>query len=175
MPTDFLSLLYAKLLRLYPPAHRERFSESMRQTFEDLRRHEEPGQKLYMKAFADTAAHIAAEHCRSTPAVAALVGMVFLGPFFLLNLIVVFRLEPYITWLRPDTHSNPLEWTIIAIVLLLMPAGAYVSMRPTFALHRIFWFNVLVAVFLLGVWVTLSYAIGEEIYRCEVLGIPNCD
>jgi hypothetical protein len=129
MPTDLISRLYSRLLRLYPAAHRERFSEPMRQTFADLRREAKLGRNTYLAAFADTAAHIAAEHFRSTPAFAALTGMACFGPFFLLNLIVVFRLEPYITWLRPDTHSNPLEWTIIVIALLLMPAGAYLSVQ----------------------------------------------
>ncbi len=147
----------------------------MRQTFADLRREPALGGRTYLTVFADTATHIAAEHFRATPAFAALAGMACFGPFFLLNLIVVFRLEPYITWLRPDTHSNPLEWTIIAIALLLMPAGAYLALRPTFALNRFFWFNAFVAVILVGIFLTLSYAIGEEVYRCEVLGIPNCD
>lgn len=52
--------------------------------------------------------------------------------------------------------------------------------RPVFAgvrpsPQRIYVLNGILAGVLLGAFLILSFALGGEIYRCEVLAIPNCD
>lgn len=41
--------------------------------------------------------------------------------------------------------------------------------------QRIYVLNGILAGVLLGAFLILSFALGGEIYRCEVLAIPNCD
>jgi len=175
MPTDRITRLYSWLLNLYPEAYRTHFADSMRQTFEDVRRYGRPGASFYLNAFGSAALSLGAEHFRGSPGIAAAAGLACLAPLLAMNAVVSLRLEPYLTWLRPDTHSNPREWTLIVIALLLMPLGAFLAARPLWTQRRFFWLNASLALALVVLFSLLSFGIGEEVYRCEVLGIPNCD
>jgi hypothetical protein len=102
---------------------------------------------------------------------AAFTGLLCLLPFAALNAIVATRFEPFFSLIRPGAHTSNTEWFLLAASLLVMPVGAYVALRKrTFYLA-----NIAAALFLLAVFTTLSLVLGEEIYRCEVLQIPNCD
>lgn len=101
----------------------------------------------------------------------ALLGLFCLLPFATLNAIVASRLEPFFSLIRPGEHTSPAELFLLATSLLLMPVGAYVALRKrTFYLA-----NIAAAILLLAVFTTLSLVLGEEIYRCEILQLPNCD
>ncbi len=111
---------------------------------------------------------------------AALTGAAFALPFLVLNAIVGARVEPFFSLLRPGVHTGPLEYPLLALVLLLLPVGATVALQPMLRpgvegrrSHPVA--NVLVAGTLIAVFAMLTVVLGEEIYRCEVLGIQNCD
>ena len=95
----------------------------------------------------------------------------FALPFLALNAVVASRIEPLFSLIRPDAHTSALEYALLATVLLLMPLGAFVALRR----ERLYAANVAVAVVLLGLFLAVATAPGVEIYRCDVLRIPNCD
>jgi hypothetical protein len=122
--------------------------------------------------------HMSAHPTRSAH-VAAVIGGLSALPFFTANAIVAQRIEPFFSVIRPGPHTSTFELVLLAVVLLCLPAGAYVAARPLFASNTrrpSAWIvNGTISVVLLVAFVVISTALGGEIYRCEVLGIPNCD
>jgi hypothetical protein len=120
----------------------------------------------------------------ATPRSAALVGIPFALPFVSLNAIAASRLEPFYTAFTAVGLDNVSGFgaglVIFASVFLLLPLGAFIALRPLlqgrtrgafgWAIAEIAVAAVLMALFLL-----VSVGLGEEIYRCEILQIPNCD
>lgn len=114
------------------------------------------------------------------PRMAAWTGLLFALPFWLLNLVVVKRLEPVFSWIRPGPHTSAQEYWALAVVLLLMPAGALIAMLPSLALEsnrqrRFYAVNCTIAVLLFIIFGVIATALGSEIYYCEYLQVPNCD
>ena len=105
------------------------------------------------------------------PRVAALVGLGLALPFVVLNAIVVTRLEPVYSMIPA---------VLLYTSVLLIGLGAVVTAWPTLwrgpdGRRRIYVVNALLAVVLSAVFVLLVVGLGEEIYRCDILDIPNCD
>jgi hypothetical protein len=113
------------------------------------------------------------------PSKAALVGALCTLPFLAANLIVVNRIEPFFSLIRPGLHTSAREYVLLAVVLLLLPVGAFIAARPIFGRpdgpRRFHAVNALLSLGLVLVFLTLAAALGSEIYRCDVLGVPNCD
>jgi hypothetical protein len=188
--------LYKKLLALYPRAFREVLGESMEQTFNDLfNEKRQTNQGVFgfvLWTFVETSGGIlqerilliiqeyAMKNITTNPRSAALVGLLFLAPFVLLNAIVGNRIEPFFSLIRPGLHTSPFEYILLVIVLLLIPVGSFIAIRPLFQRRaegkRIFYLvNIILAALLLMVFFVLVVALGSEIYRCDVRQIPNCD
>lgn len=113
------------------------------------------------------------------PRLAAFVGFLFASPFVIMNFIVALRLEPFYSYLGSFPAIRNAMFLPL-LLLLLFPIGAYIASRPM--LHKdatgrrkLFVINAIVAILLLVSFVVLFTALGEEMYRCEVLKIPNCD
>jgi hypothetical protein len=111
---------------------------------------------------------------------AALVGLLFIVPFALLNTIVANRIEPFFSLIRPGIHTSPLEYILLPIVLLLLPVGAFIAIRPMLrkgadVKRKLYLVNCTLATLLVIVFVLLSVGLGSDIYRCDILQIPNCD
>ncbi len=190
-------IFYKKLLALYPQAFREQFGESMEQTFNDLwnERQRQAKQRLFsfvLWMFVETSAGIIKEqvlvmkrggrmkNITTNPTSAALIGLLFIAPLIILNQIVGDRIEPFFSLIRPGVHTSPLEYVLLPIVLFLLPVGAFIAVRPMLRKEvgekRKFYFvNGTLAALLLVVFILISVAFGSEIYRCEILRIPNCD
>lgn len=188
-------LLYEKLLGLYPRAFRERFGEPMAQTFSDLYTEQKDRQGglfgFVLWMFFETTLGIAREYVLvlqgetmktmiSNPKLAALIGFCSALPFMMLNAIVGGRIEPFISMIRPTTHTSSLEYMLLAFVLLLLPLGAFVAVRPSLqkgadGTRKLYIANAILAVVLVAGFVVIAGALGEELYRCDVLLIPNCD
>jgi hypothetical protein len=116
----------------------------------------------------------------TNPKSAALVGSLLLLPFAILNVIVAKRVEPFFSLIRPGIHTSPFEYVLLLVVLLLLPIGAFIALRPllrkgTDGKRRFYFVNGATAVILLIVFAVLSTALGSEIYRCDILKLPNCD
>lgn len=114
------------------------------------------------------------------PTAAALRGGLCLVPFALANAIVANRIEPFFSFIRPGPHTSSVEYGLLIVVLGLVAAGAVIAARPLFTRDaprglRIYLLNGIVSAVLLTVFVVVSIALGSEIYRCDVLGMANCD
>ena len=107
-------------------------------------------------------------------------GIFLLLPFVMLNAIVANRMEPVFSFIRPGMHTSPLEYVLLFVVVFLILVGAVIASSPMLrkgphGSRRFYLVNAVVAALLLCVFAALSIAVGSEIYRCEVLQIPNCD
>jgi hypothetical protein len=101
-------------------------------------------------------------------------------PLLVANAIVGNHIEPFFSIIRPGPHTGPREYVLLAVLLLLLLVGALVAAHPM--LHRsahgrrrFYPINAAIAGLLCLAFVLLSLGLGSEIYRCDVLGIPNCD
>jgi hypothetical protein len=110
---------------------------------------------------------------------AAVTGALLAVPFIITNLIVSLRIEPFYALLEtiPAVRNSPV---FPLLLLFLFPVGAFIAMRPmiqkeTQGQRTFYPVNILIAVILLVTFFILFSALGNELYRCEVLKIPNCD
>ena len=181
---------YARLLRLYPRPFRDRYADAMEQAFADAyadrRAAGRPVGALLAGTYLDTSIGILKENLMndarplsSRPWLAAVVALLFVVPFFVANLIVVYRVEPFFSLLRPGPHTGPFEYLVLAIVLLLVLAGAIVALAPlrrgTDGKRRFPPLNIAIAVLLIAGFTVIAVTLGQEIYACDIAGIPNCD
>ena len=111
----------------------------------------------------------------TNPGTAAWLGGLCLVPFLLLNLIVVTRFEPFFSLLRPGAHTSPQEYGLLPLVLLLFPLGAFIAAQPMLQQRKFFAVNSLLSAFLLLTFAAISYGLGKDFYRCEILRIVGCD
>lgn len=116
---------------------------------------------------------------RRNPNVAALTGALYALPLLAANAIVAQRIEPFFSVIRPGPHTSSFELVVLAVVLVCLPVGAYVAARPLLdprARSVSTWLvNGTIGALLLVAFVAISVGLGSDIYRCDVLGIPNCD
>jgi hypothetical protein len=110
---------------------------------------------------------------------AAITALLLSLPFLLINAVVATRAEPVYGWLRgleTLTFGNyGLGFFLLVALLLLWPVGAFVAVRPLFRERRWRIVNLALGAVLLVGFAYVGFALGEEIYRCDVLSIPNCD
>ncbi len=119
-------------------------------------------------------------HLPKTSISAALIGGLFIVPLLAANLIVSRRIEPFFSFIRPGPHTSAFEYLLLGIVLACLPVGAFIAARPLCrrganAKPSAYLINELLVAGMLALFVLLSTTLGAEIYRCDVLGIPNCD
>lgn len=184
---------YANLLRFYPKPYRERFGEGMEQTFNDLcRERREAGDGLFgfvLWVFVETSAGIIRENLNynhmknlsTKPALAATVGFLFIIPFIIANFVVVLHIEPFYSLMGSVSFIRNSEFMLLFLILILLfPIGAFIAIRPM--LHKgedgkrkLYPLNILVAMILLLGFALLFIGFGEDIYKCDILRIPNCD
>jgi hypothetical protein len=70
------------------------------------------------------------------PISSALTGTSLVVPLFALNAIVGNRIEPFFSLIRPASNTSALEYLLLAVVLLCLPIGAFVAVRPILAGRR---------------------------------------
>jgi len=178
--------LYGRLVSMYPRAFRERFGESMLQTFNDLCNEREGRWKpnwfgFVLGTFFDTAIGIMAEHAQlmtqkvtmkatgKDVRVGALMGVVLVLPFIILESLNT-------TLTRQNARGLILLFTLLwvlpsAFIVMLMPmvrsvrAGAGIAARPMMLGLRV---TVMLAI--LWVWTSLL----TDQMPC-FMGVPNCD
>jgi hypothetical protein len=146
---------YARLLRLYPKAHRERFGEGMEQTFNDLcRERREAGEGLFgfvLWMFAETSAGIIRENLtfifmkKSFMRIAIGTGLILLIPLVLTLLA---------TW-----HWRPGAF-VLAIVLLFGGAGLTYELVAKKISSKAYRFAVGVALAAVSLLVWMNAAVG---------------
>jgi hypothetical protein len=195
MTKNIIPILYEKLLNLYPKNFREQFAESMLQTFNDLYKErylEGNSLRFVLSIFLETAFGIMQEHVSlisqgdamkimtSNPWSAALTGFLCSMPFIMMNALVANQVEPFLSWIRPTGHTSSIEYGLLAFVLLLLPLGAFITLRPMLPKdgngnRKLYIFNMILAMILFAAFLMISIGLGSDIYQCDVLKIPNCD
>jgi hypothetical protein len=115
-----------------------------------------------------------------SPLAAALTGGLLMLPFAAANAIVGRRIEPFFSFIRSGPHSGAFEYLLLFVLLGCLPVGAAIAARPLFergagGKRRFYLLNALVAALMLAAFAALAVGLGAEIYRCDVLMIPNCD
>lgn len=121
----------------------------------------------------------------TNPNRAALIGLLFFAPFFVLNLLVGQDNAAIDTFFRsvfslPGIRTNPLGHLVFAVCVLLIPIGSVIALRPVFqrragGTRRVYVLNLLLGGLTLLFFIVLAGALISEVYRCDVLLIPNCD
>ncbi len=118
------------------------------------------------------------------PYLAALVGLLCAAPAFVLNAIAGAGLEPLYSFFMVGGEGgflgNPIGYLAFFAALALLLVGAWVALRPL--LHAaaplgwpVWLLNGAVALLLVSLFLLVTLAFGVELYRCDVLGIVNCD
>jgi hypothetical protein len=109
----------------------------------------------------------------------ALIGFLLTLPFIILNIVVGLRLDPVYSFMANIGLLGPTPW-FPTLLVALFPIAGFIAMRPMLNAgpdgKRTFYIvNVLIAMFALGAAAFLWGALGEDIIKCNVLKIPNCD
>lgn len=111
------------------------------------------------------------------PLLLTLLAALFALPLLVMNHIVVFRIDPVFSWIRPDVHTGPYEWVLLWILLGLLLVGAVIALLPM-ARVRVNRWRLLPNVFLAGALVTgfvlLAVALGHDM-TCDALAGKTCD
>ena len=116
---------------------------------------------------------------------AALIAIALFLPSFILNFLAGQDNEVFDRFFRAvfspsGLRTNPLGYFVIITSILLIPIGSIIALRPIFQKgpnekRRIYVVNLVLGTALLLIFVFIAGGLLEEIYRCDVLRIPNCD
>lgn len=111
------------------------------------------------------------------PVLATLLAALLAVPFLALNLVVVHRVDPVYSWLRPGPHTGPYEWIVLWVLLGLVLVGAVVALLPLARAAANRWWlipNVLVGGMMLTGFLLLSVALGHDM-TCDAVVSKICD
>jgi hypothetical protein len=171
--------LHSWLVRRYPREFRSRFAESMERDFADVLLE----RRGTLRPILDTALGAIRENIMTTrpmlerPLLAALLALLFAAPFLAMNLVVVFRVDPVFSWMRPGPDTGPYEWAILWVLLGLILVGAVVALLPLVRPCANRWKlvpNVLVGAMMLTVFLLLSVGFGHDM-TCDAVVSKTCD
>lgn len=105
-------------------------------------------------------------------------------PMLVLIPSVAFDFDPVEAFLKSFLTDNGetlnlLGYTLMFLGLFALPVGLIVALRPFFmkenGVRNMYVVNILVAVLILALMVPTWGALATEIYRCDILRVPNCD
>jgi hypothetical protein len=104
-----------------------------------------------------------------------IIGLWSIAPFLILNTIVSLPIQPLLNVIRPTGHTSLREIILLGMSMLWAGYGAMriilpIRVSPPWSIVRI-----VGGVSLFALVLMLTYVIGEEIYRCDIIREPNCD
>lgn len=173
------SRLHSWLVRRYPREFRARFADSMERDFADLLRE----RRSTVGPILDTAFGAVRENIVTTrplierPVLMTMLAVLCAVPLLVMNHIVVFRIDPVFSWIRPGAHTGPYEWVILWSLLGLLLVGAVIALLPLVRARTNRWWllvNVLVAAVLVAGFVLLAVALGHDM-TCDAVLTKTCD
>lgn len=183
MPDKLPLKLYRLLVRAYPREFRQRFAESLEQTFVDLSREK----KGYAKIFVDTAFSAFRERAIEVIAMkntskAAITGALLAFPGIAMFSLLMLNIEPpFAEALRGEPDVPNIPGSLIALtIMLLLPVAFVVSLRPVLKARRSGIgicgapVNLALALVSIGFFAFIVGAIIVDQYPCWI-GVPNCD
>jgi hypothetical protein len=195
--------LYGFLIRFYPKNYKQQFKAEMQFVFADLlvETYQKNGNKgiivLWIKTIIDLVKSLITEHIDEKrgsnkmkektflgPNLALLIGFLMIVPFIMLNTIIANRVEPLYSFFKisspVDFGGNPVGVFALIISLLLILAGIGIIITPllhknTEGNRKFYPVNFTIAsILFLGLALLLG-GLAIEVYRCDILQIPNCD
>ncbi len=103
-----------------------------------------------------------------------LIGAALALPFFMLNALVVSEapVADIIRLVGEATIGGPMF--VLALLALVFIGGIF-SLYPVFTNRRFLTLNILVGVSLIVFSAWAGNGLGKDVYRCEIMQIPNCD
>lgn len=115
-----------------------------------------------------------------SPTYRALFGFACIVPFVLLNAVVANRTEPFFSFIRPATRTGLFEYLLLFLSIGLIALGGIIAATPMFQKNKqgkytFYFLNAGIAVVMILIFLLLASTLTTEIYRCEVLRVPNCD
>ena len=96
-------------------------------------------------------------------------------PFLVLNTIVSQQIQPMLGWMRPTGHTSLPELVLLGVSLMWAGYGAMRIMLPIRVSPPWSIVRIVGGVGLFALVLMLTYVVGEEIYRCDIIREPNCD
>ncbi|MEY3989281.1 MAG: hypothetical protein RI985_362 [Chloroflexota bacterium] len=96
-------------------------------------------------------------------------------PFLVLNTIVSQQIQPILGWMRPTGHTSLNELVLLGMSLMWAGYGAMRIIQPIHVSAPWSIVRIIAGVGLFAIVLVLTYVIGEEIYRCDIIHVPNCD
>jgi succinate dehydrogenase hydrophobic anchor subunit len=191
--------IYAFLLRLYPAAYKREFSEEMQFVFAETLKETDGNNswRFWERTALDYLRSLVKEHMDDkgerlmksaklmNPNIAALVAVLMFVPLFVLNYLAAGDNPGFDHFFRDifslgSFRTNPLGSLVMLIALVLLPVGAWLALRPTLqkgadGKRRFYVLNVVLGILILAFFVLFVVGVGQDVYRCDVLLIPNCD
>lgn len=96
-------------------------------------------------------------------------------PFWVLNTIVSQQIQPMLGWMRPTGHTSWPELVLLGMSLMWAAYGAVRIIQPIRVSAPWSMVRIIGGFGLFAFVIVLTYVIGEEIYRCDIMRQLNCD
>lgn len=116
---------------------------------------------------------------------AAFISILLFLPFFLLNLMVSQDIEPIDSFFRSvisldGLRTNPLGHLVFLVCIMLIPVGSIIALRHaiqsgTDGKRQVHAVNLILGAITMLFFVMVAGALITEVYRCDMMLIPNCD
>jgi hypothetical protein len=96
-------------------------------------------------------------------------------PFLVLNTIVSQQIQPILRWIRPTGHTSLIELVLLGLSLMWAGYGAMRIIQPMRMASPWSVVRMISGLGLFALILMVTYAISDEIYRCDIIRVPNCD
>lgn len=96
-------------------------------------------------------------------------------PFFVANILVVTQVRFFLSLLRPLGQTTSYEQFIVLALIALVGVGGIVALLPMLRDKRLYIVNAIIGAALIGFAIFAGYGLSVDVYRCDILKIPNCD
>ncbi|MBM4412094.1 MAG: hypothetical protein FJ040_01400 [Chloroflexi bacterium] len=96
-------------------------------------------------------------------------------PFLVLNTIVSQQIQPMLGWMRPTGHTSLGELVVLGLSLMWAAYGAVRIILPMRRASPWSIVRMIGGLGLLTLVLMVTYGIGNDIYRCDIIHVPNCD
>lgn len=102
-------------------------------------------------------------------------GLAFSLPFLIANALVAAQASFFLSLLRPLGQTTSYEQFIALVLIALVGVGGVVALLPLLKEKRLYLVNAIVGAALIIFTLFAGYGLSVDVYRCDILKIPNCD
>lgn len=90
-------------------------------------------------------------------------------------MLVAMQATFFLSLLRPLGQTTSYEQMLVLALIALVGVGGVVALLPLLTDKRLYIVNIIVGVVFVAFAIFAGYGIGIDVYRCDILKIPNCD